>query len=118
MHGAINPAPLGILISMATALVTAYSGLWVAMRSCNDAADKHDAAASILFGIAGLLMIAHLTAILLVATGGIASIGFVKATMLLTAAFALAGAGVGLIRGVRHRNETGRRIASGRHHPS
>jgi len=56
---------------------------------------------SILFGIAMLLMLLNVIAAALIAVWGLAYVGLLKAALLLTAAFAVAGIVLGLMRGLR-----------------
>lgn len=118
MDGATNPALIGAIVAMATALGAAFSFMWVATRSRRDATMQRDRAASILLGAAGLLMICHLFAICFVAVGGMTYIGLLKAAMLLTAAFAIVGAGIGLMRGLRRGKALKPRRAPRDHFPT
>jgi hypothetical protein len=101
MHGAANPASIATSISIGTSLLAGFFSVWVAMRSRKTAAASHDAAVSILFGIAMLLMLLNVIAAALIAVWGLAYVGLLKAALLLTAAFAVAGIVLGLMRGLR-----------------
>jgi hypothetical protein len=65
-----------------------------------EAVDR-DTAASVLFGAARVLVVLYAAAACVMAACGLAYVGMLKAVLLLTAAFALVGAGFGLSRGVR-----------------
>jgi hypothetical protein len=67
-----------------------------------DGAVKRDTAVAILFGAAFLLVLLNLVAALLFATSGMAFLWMVKTAMGLTGAFAIVGAGFGLMRARRH----------------
>jgi hypothetical protein len=71
------------------------------MRSSKGAAGHRDPAVSILFGIAALLMVLTVVASALFFASGMAFVGLLKAALLLTAAFAVAGTAFGLVRGLR-----------------
>jgi hypothetical protein len=71
-----------------------------------DGAVKRDTAVAILFGAAFLLVLFNLVAALLFATTGVAFLWMVKAAMLLTGAFAIVGAGFGLMRAKRRGRAT------------
>jgi hypothetical protein len=64
---------------------------------------KRDKALAILFGAAFLLVLFNLVSALLFAVLGMPFFGMVKAAMGLTAAFAIVGAGFGLMRAKRGR---------------
>jgi hypothetical protein len=66
-----------------------------------DGAVKRDTTVAILFGAAFLLVLFNAVSALLLATSGMAFLWMVKAAMWLTGAFALAGAGFGLMRAKR-----------------
>jgi hypothetical protein len=66
---------------------------------------KRDTAMMMMFGGALLLVLLNLISALLFATLGMAFLAMVKAAMGLTAAFAIMGAGFGLIR-IRRRGTT------------
>jgi hypothetical protein len=107
MHESLNPAALATSISIGTALLAGFFSVWVAMRSRKGPGVNPDATVSILFGIALLLIVLNATAAALIAAGGIEYLGLLKASLLLTAAFAVAGMVFGLMRGLRN----GRAIA-------
>ena len=71
-----------------------------------EAVDR-DTAASVLFGVARVLVVLYAAAACVMAVWGLAYVGMLKAVLLLTAAFALVGAGFGLGRGVRGRGVGG-----------
>ncbi len=96
MHGA---ASIAISISIGTALLAGLFAVWVAMRSRERAAINRGTAVPILFGIAVVLTGLILAASTLIAVSGMAYAGFLKAALLLTAAFALAGMACGLHSG-------------------
>jgi hypothetical protein len=75
--------------------------VWVAMRSRNGPAANRDSAVSILFGIAVLLISLTVVSSALIAVSGMAYAGVLKATLLLTAAFAVVGMVFGLVRAIR-----------------
>ena len=95
MDGAVSPALIATSISIGISLVAGFFGMWVAMRS------RKDAAVSILFGIAVLLILLNVIAAALIAVWGMAYVGLEKAALLLTAAFAVVGMVFGLVRGLR-----------------
>ena len=101
MDGALNPASIATSISIGTALLAGFFSMLVAMRSRNGAAENRDITVSILFGIALLLIMLYVTAAALIAVWGMAYVGLLKAALLLTAAFAVVGMGIGLMRGLR-----------------
>jgi hypothetical protein len=101
MHGAANPASIAISISIGTSLLAGFFGVLVAMRSPKGEAVNRDTTVSILFGVALLLITLIVIAATLIAVSGMAYVGLLKAALLLTAAFAVAGMGFGLIRGLR-----------------
>jgi len=72
-----------------------------AMRSRKGAALDRDTSVWILFGIGLLLIVFHAIAAALIAVFGMAYFGLLKAALLLTAAFAVVGMVVGLMRGLR-----------------
>jgi hypothetical protein len=97
MGGPVNPAS----ISIGTALLAGSFSVVVAFRSSTGAAVNRDTIASILFGIATLLTVLTGVAATLIAVWGMAYVGLLKATLLLTAAFAVACILCGLMRGLR-----------------
>ena len=99
--GAVTPA-IAISTSIATALLAAFFGLFVAMRSRKTAL-RRDTIVSVFLGSAILLIILNVVAAAFVAAWGMAYVGLVQATLRLTAAFAVAGMVVGLQRGLRSR---------------
>jgi hypothetical protein len=105
MDGAVNPASIAASISIGTSLLAGFGGVsvcvLVAMRTRDGAAANRDRAVSILFGVAILLLLLNAIAATLIAVGGMAYAGLVKATLLLTAAFAIVGMAFGLARGLR-----------------
>jgi len=101
MDGAVNPASIAISISIGTSLLAGFFSVLVAMGSRKGAAVNRDTAASILFGIALLLILLNVIAAALIAVWGMAYVGLVKAALLLTGAFAVVGMVVGLMRGLR-----------------
>ncbi len=101
MDGAVNPASLAVGISIGTSLLAGFFSLWVAMRSRQGAAENRDMAVSVMFAIAFLLLLLGIIAGALLAICGVAYVGLVKAALLLTAAFAVAGMAFGLMRGLR-----------------
>lgn len=101
MDGAVTPASTAISISIGASLLAGVFSVWVAMRSAEGAAANRDTVASILFGIALLLIVLNAIAAALIAVGGMAYVGLLKAALLLTAAFAVAGLVFGLMRGLR-----------------
>ncbi len=101
MDGAVNPASIAISISIGTSLLAGFVSVLVSMRSRKGAAETRDTAVSILFGIAFLLILLDGTAACLMFAWGMPYAGLVKATLLLTAAFAVVGMVFGLMRGLR-----------------
>jgi hypothetical protein len=101
MDGAVNPASIATSVSIGTSLLAGFFGVLVAMRSRKGAAVHRDKAVSILFCIAFLLILLNVIAAALIAAQGMAYVGLAKAALLLTAAFAVAGMGFGLMRGLR-----------------
>ncbi len=100
MDGAVNPASIAISISIGVSLLAGVFSVWVAMRSHEGEDVTRDRAVSVLFGIAFLLIVLNAIAAALIAVCGMAYVGLVKAAMLLTAAFAVAGMALGLMRGL------------------
>jgi len=94
-------ASIAIFISTGTSLLAGVFSVWIAMRSRNGAAVERDTLVSISFGIAFLLIVLNVIAAGLIAVGGMAYVGVLEAALLLTAAFAVAGMVLGLIRGMR-----------------
>jgi hypothetical protein len=101
MDGPINPASIATSISIGTSLLAGFFGMWVAMRSRKGAAVNRDTTVSILFFIAFLLISLNVIAAALIAVCGMAYLGLLKAALLLTAAFAVVGTVIGLMRGLR-----------------
>ena len=101
MDGSVNAASIAILISIGTSLLAGSFSVFVAIRSGKGAAVKRDTVVSILYGIAFLLTFLDLIAAALIAVGGMAYVGTLKAALLLTAAFAVVGVVCGLMRGLR-----------------
>jgi hypothetical protein len=101
MGAAVHPASIGIMISLGTSLLAGLLSLWVAVRSSQGAAVHRDIAVSILFGIAVLLILLTGLASALLAVSGMGHVGWLKAALLLTAAFAVAGMVLGLVRGLQ-----------------
>jgi hypothetical protein len=102
MDGAVTPAAIAISISIATSLPAGFLGVLVAMRSREGAAVSRDRAVSILLGVAFLLILFNVIAASLIAIGGMAYVGLIKAALVLTAAFAVVGMVLGLVRGLRN----------------
>jgi len=106
MDGAVSPASIAISISIGTSLLAGFFSLLVATRSRKGTPANRDITVSILFGAAFLLILLYLVAAALIAVGGMAYVGLLKAALLLTAAFAVVGTVFGLMRGfmgeVRH----------------
>jgi hypothetical protein len=71
-----------------------------------DGAVKRDTAIVILFAAAFLLVLFDISSALLFATSGMAFFWLVKAAMWLTGAFAIVGAGFGLMRAKRSERST------------
>ncbi len=71
-----------------------------------DRISKPDSTTMILFGAAFLLVLFNVTSALLFATSGPAFLGMVKAAMGLAGAFAIVGAGFGLMRAKRRGRAT------------
>jgi hypothetical protein len=101
MDGAVNPAVIGTSIALGTSLLAGLFSVFVAMRSREGAAVNRDTSVSILFGIAFSLVVLNVIAAALIAVWGMAYVGLLKAALLLTAAFAVAGMIMGLMRGLR-----------------
>jgi len=101
MDGAVNPAAISVSIAIGISLLAGLFSVFVAMRSREGAAVNRDTAVSILFGIALLLVLLSVIAAALIAVWGMAYAGLLRAALLLTAAFAVAGMVVGLMRGVQ-----------------
>jgi hypothetical protein len=101
MDGSVNPTSIAISISIGTALLAGIFSIWIAMRSARGEAVKHDTSVSILFGIALVLIVLNAIAAARIAIWGITYAGLLKAALLLTAAFAVAGMAFGLIRSLR-----------------
>ncbi len=101
MDGAVNPASIATSISIGISLLAGFFSVWVAMRARNGAAVTRDAAVSILFGSAVLLMLLTVISSALIAGSGMAYVGLLRAALLLTAAFAVVSMGFGLVRGLR-----------------
>jgi hypothetical protein len=74
-------------------------------------ATKLDRSLTVLFSMALLLVLLDGTSALLFATLGITFLGMVKASMALTAVFAITGVGFGLLRAQRRGTATSRRRA-------
>jgi len=102
MDGAINPASVATSISIGTSLLGGVFSVWIAMRSAKGAAAHRDTSVSILFGIALLLIVLNAIAAARIAIWGITYVGLLKATLLLTAVFAVAGTVFGLMRSLQH----------------
>lgn len=62
---------------------------------------SRDPPASILFGVAILLVVLNLAAAMIVARRGFAYIGLMEGALLLTGVFSVVGAAFGLVRGLR-----------------
>jgi hypothetical protein len=101
MDGAVNPASIATSISIGTSLLAGFFSVFVVMRSRKGVAVNRDTVVSILFCIAFLLILLNVIAAALIAAQGMAYVGLAKAALLLTAAFAVAGMGFGLMRGLR-----------------
>jgi hypothetical protein len=101
MNGAVNPAAIAASISIGVSLLGGFFSILVAVRSRKDAAVTRDTAVLILFGIAFVVILLNATAASLMFAWGMAYVGLLKATLLLTAAFASLGIVFGLVRGVR-----------------
>jgi hypothetical protein len=95
MDVSVNPTSIAIWISVGTALLAGLVSMWVAIRP-NKAAPG--TTVSILFAIALLLIVLNAMAAAFIAAGGMAYVGLLKAALLLTAAFAIAGMVFGLMR--------------------
>jgi len=100
MDGAINPASIAILIVVGSSLLAGFFSLRVAMRSRGGAVVNCDMVASILFGIAIVLIVLIVVAAARIVAWGMAYVGLLKAALLLTAAFAVTGVAFGLMRGL------------------
>jgi hypothetical protein len=111
MDGAIHSASIATLISIGAALLAGFFSMFVAMRSRKGAAVKHDTTMSILCGIAFLLILLNVIAAAFLAVGGMACVGLANATLLLTAAFAVAGMALGLVRGLPNGRAVKMRVA-------
>lgn len=101
MDGDLNPASIAASISIGTSVLAGLISMVVAIRSRKDTDVSRDAVVSILFCVAFLLILLNITAATFVALWGMAYIGLIKAALLLTAAFAVAGMAFGLVRGLR-----------------
>jgi len=102
MDGSVNPTSIAISISIGTSLLAGVVSVWIAMRSAKGAAAHRDTSVSILFGIALVLIVLNAIAAARIAIWGITYVGLLKAALLLTAAFAVAGMAFGLMRGLRN----------------
>ncbi len=101
MDGAVSPTSIATWIAIGTPLLAAFFIIWAGMRSGEGAAANRDTASLIMLGVAFLLMVLLMTASVLVGSGGMAYVWMAKAALLLGAAFAVAGMGFGLVRGLR-----------------
>ena len=101
MDGAVNPASIGISIAIGGALLAVFISLSVAMTARPGAAANRDRTVSIMFGIAILVMSFDGVAFGLILVRGMAYVGLLKTALLLTAAFAVAGMVIGLLRALR-----------------
>jgi hypothetical protein len=101
MDGAINPTAIATSIAIGTSLLAGFFSVLVATRSPKGAPPNRDPTVSILFGIAFLLILLNVIATARIALWGMAYLGLLKATLLLTASFAIVGMVFGLIRGLR-----------------
>lgn len=90
------PIAVALTLSLSTPLLMGLFVIWPEVA-------KADWAVRLMFGIACLLLPLLLGSGLLLSAGGPAYLGLVKAVILLTGAFALAGIGFGLARGLRSR---------------
>lgn len=82
-------------------LCVSFLGVFVGVAIVVGADVKRDAVASFLLGVAILLTVFNMIAGGLVAVSGMAFLGLLKASMLLTGVFAVVGIGFGLVRGLR-----------------
>jgi len=96
MDGPANPASIAISISIGTSLLAGVFSVWIATRS-----HKRDTSVSILFAIALVLIGLNTIAAARIAIWGITYAGLLKAALLLTAVFAVAGMAFGLMRSLR-----------------
>jgi hypothetical protein len=108
MDGAVNSASIAASIAMGTSLLAGGFGMFVAMRAREGGAARRDRTVSILRGIGLLLTVLYAVAVSLMGVWGMAYLGLLKATLLLTASFAVVGMLVGLMRGLRRRRAIGR----------
>jgi ACR3 family arsenite efflux pump ArsB len=92
---------ISIAIGTGIPLLAGALTVWVAMRTRHGAAAHRDKTVSTLFGIALLLMLLFITAATRIALWGMAYAGLARAALVLTAAFAAAGAVFGLTRALR-----------------
>ena len=104
MDGSVSPASIAISISIGTALLGGFISIWAATRSSIGGGDT---TVSVLSGIALLLTMLNAIAAAFFFIGGTAYLGLLKATLLLTASFAVTGMGFGLLRGLRSAKATG-----------
>jgi len=101
MDAPLNPASIAISISMTTSLLAGFVSIWVAMKSANGPAANRDTTVSIMFGSALFLILLNGIAAALIAGSGMSYLGLAKAALMLTAAFAVVGMVIGLMRGLR-----------------
>jgi len=94
-------ASIAISTAMGLSLLAGLFGAWLAIRSVERAARQRDTAVSILFAIAGLLVVLTMTAAGFIAARGMEYFYLLKAALLLTALFAVAGMAFGLQRALR-----------------
>ncbi|WP_423603149.1 hypothetical protein [Sphingomonas sp. MS122] len=85
---------VALTLSLSTPLLMGLFAIWPEVA-------KSDLAVRVMFGIACLLLPLLLGSGLLLSAGGLGYLGLVKAVILLAGAFALAGIGFGLVRGLR-----------------
>jgi hypothetical protein len=88
------PVAVALTISLSIPLLMGQFVIWPEVA-------RGDRAVRLMFGIECLLMPLLLGSALLLSVGGLGYLGLVKGVILLTGAFALAGIGFGLVRGLR-----------------
>jgi hypothetical protein len=111
MNGAANLFSVAISISIGAGLLAGVFSVFVAFRSSTGAPANRNTATSILFGTAILLTVLNAVAAALIAVGGMAYVGLLKAALLLTAAFAVVCIIFRLMRGPRSGGSTKARSA-------
>jgi hypothetical protein len=101
MDGAVNPAWIAITVSIGGSVLAGLMGMFVGMTSREGSAIHRDAVVPTLFGIAMLLILSNVIAAALIAAGGMAYVGLLKAALLASAVFAIMCIGIALRRGYR-----------------